>query len=206
MKNKIVSLSLFSFLIPVLAIAGVSSKELNYEVNGETFQGFIAIPEKAEVAVPGILVVHEWWGHNDYARSRAEDLAELGYVAFALDMYGEGKKADHPQEAGAFAQATTKNFQKAKDRFAKALELLKAMPEVDSEPVDPGDDKGPDNRCEPNAGQAAPSAIRHGVAESSVRIDVDLLDEMINLVGELVLVRNQVNRLSGIPRVGTRGS
>ena len=73
-----------------------------------------------------------------------------------------------------------------------------AMPEVDSETIDPCADEGPDSGCEPSVGQAAPSATRHGVAESSVRIDVDLLDEMINLVGELVLVRNQVNRLSGM--------
>ncbi|MCA1804860.1 MAG: dienelactone hydrolase family protein [Xanthomonadaceae bacterium] len=48
-----------------------------------------------------LLVVHEWWGHNDYARKRAEMLAELGYTALALDMYGDGKVADHPDDAEA---------------------------------------------------------------------------------------------------------
>ena len=47
--------------------------------------------------------MHEWWGLNDYARSRAKQLAELGYTALAVDMFGEGKVADHPKDAGAFS-------------------------------------------------------------------------------------------------------
>lgn len=61
--------------------------------------------------------MHEWWGHNDYARKRARMLAELGYIAFALDMYGDGKQANHPDDAGKFAMAVFSNIESAQSRF-----------------------------------------------------------------------------------------
>src|SRR5256886_12289938 len=71
--------------------------------HGETApQGFIASADAAPGKRPGVLVVHEWWGHNDHARNQARRLAEAGYVGFALDMYGKGKVTTHPQDAQAF--------------------------------------------------------------------------------------------------------
>ncbi len=61
--------------------------------------GYLAYDDAIEEKRPGIIVVHEWQGHNDYARMRARMLAELGYVALAIDMYGEGKVAGHPDDA-----------------------------------------------------------------------------------------------------------
>ncbi|HEX7027983.1 MAG TPA: SRPBCC family protein, partial [Gammaproteobacteria bacterium] len=76
----------------------VVTEEIDYAVDGKPFKGFLAYSRNAGKR-PGVLVVHEWWGHNDYVRDRARQLAELGYTAFALDMYGEGKTAGHPQQA-----------------------------------------------------------------------------------------------------------
>ncbi|MEL6660706.1 MAG: dienelactone hydrolase family protein [Bacteroidota bacterium] len=81
----------------------------------------------------GVLVVHEWWGHNDYARQRVDMLAEMGYVALAVDMYGDGQQADHPDDAGKFAMSVVRNFSTAEARFLAAIETLKANPQVDAE-------------------------------------------------------------------------
>lgn len=80
---------------------------------------------------PGVIVVHEWWGLNDYARSRARQLAELGYSAIAVDMYGSGKVAQHPDDAKAFMQAAFAESEKMNARFNAAKKLLADMESVD---------------------------------------------------------------------------
>jgi len=72
----------------------------------------------------GVIVIHEWWGLNDYARGRAKQLAELGYAAIAVDMYGNGKIADHPKEAQAFMMAAIAEPEKMNARFLGAKTLL----------------------------------------------------------------------------------
>src|SRR5262249_481990 len=97
----------------LLALAGVvaigapvraegKTRSLTYEYGGVNFKGHLAWDDAAKGKRPGVLVVHEWWGLNEYARKRAEQLAGLGYVAFACDMYGEGKHTEHPNEARDF--------------------------------------------------------------------------------------------------------
>ncbi|MBE7436816.1 MAG: dienelactone hydrolase family protein [Spirochaetales bacterium] len=107
----------------------------NYTSSGEQFQGYLAYPAnlKKNKKIPGILVIHEWWGHNEYVRHRARKLAELGYAALAIDMYGSGKLATHPAEARAFAQESLKSFPAAERRFRAALEELDRLPFVDPE-------------------------------------------------------------------------
>jgi len=74
----------------------------------------------------GVIVIHEWWGLNDYARGRARQLAEEGYAAIAVDMYGHGKVASHPEDATAFMQAALAEPEKMNARFnAAKAELLK---------------------------------------------------------------------------------
>ncbi|MFQ5584701.1 MAG: dienelactone hydrolase family protein, partial [Calditrichia bacterium] len=84
---------------------------------------------------PGILIVHEWWGHNEYARKRARMLAGLGYTAFALDMYGKGKQANHPDNAGKFATEVMQNMDMAKARFMAALDVLKSQDTTDPDKI-----------------------------------------------------------------------
>ena len=84
--------------------AEVQGKDVVYEAGGVQLKGYFAWDAAAAGRRPGVLVVHEWWGHNDYARGRARMLAGLGYVALAVDMYGDGKTAAHPEDAGAFSE------------------------------------------------------------------------------------------------------
>jgi dienelactone hydrolase len=84
---------------------------------------------------PGILVVHEWWGHNEYARNRARMLAELGYTALAVDMYGDGKEALHPEEAGKFSKEIMQDMELRQKRFMAALNLLRQHRTVDPEQI-----------------------------------------------------------------------
>ncbi len=105
--------------------AKVKGKNVDYKAKGVTFKGYLAYDDAVKEKRPGIIVVHEWWGHNAYARRRADMLAGLGYVALAVDMYGDGKQAAHPDDAGKFAGEVMKNMDVAKERFLAAEELLK---------------------------------------------------------------------------------
>lgn len=116
----------------VTSHAAVVGKPVEYSADGVTLKGYIAYDDKNTGKRPGILVVHEWWGHNEHARKRAEMLAGLGYVALAVDMYGDGKKADHPDDAGKFAGEVMSNLPAMKARFTAALDLLKKQESVDT--------------------------------------------------------------------------
>jgi len=109
----------------------IKGEDVEYRAGGEVMNGYVAHDAWTLGQRPGVLVVHEWWGHNDYARKRADMLAGLGYVAMALDMYGGGRKAGHPSDAGKFAGEVMKNFDTAVERFNAALEILKKRPDVD---------------------------------------------------------------------------
>jgi dienelactone hydrolase len=113
------------------ANAAVQTKQITYKHGDLNCQGFLAWNDEVKGPRPGVLVVHEWWGLNDYARHRAEELAKLGYVAFAADMYGEGKTAAHPKEAGEMAGKVRANVQDWRKRATEALEVLKAQPQCD---------------------------------------------------------------------------
>lgn len=118
-----------------LAGAAVVGKEVNYRAGGTTFQGYLARDDTIRGKRPGVLVVHEWWGHNAYARKRARMLAELGYVALAVDMYGEGKQAAHPEDASKFSSAVMKNLASAENRFLAAYRLLQQQPQIDPDRI-----------------------------------------------------------------------
>lgn len=111
--------------------AVIQTETVKYEVNGETFTGYMAYDDEADGKRPGVLVVHEWWGHNEFARKQAEKLAAEGYTAFALDMYGSGKLAEHPEDAQQFMKEATKDMDQVKARFMAAKELLQQHESVD---------------------------------------------------------------------------
>lgn len=121
---------LLVFTVFSLASCAGLREDVTYKVEGQDHKGYYAGPRGPGLK-PGIIVVHEWWGHNDYVRSRAEQLSKLGYHAFALDMYGDGKNTIHPKNAKAFAMQSMKNPALAKKRFMKALEVLKSKEGVD---------------------------------------------------------------------------
>lgn len=116
----------------------VETKEISYTTeDGTTMNGFMAIPAAAKMgeAVPGVLVVHEWWGHNEHARSKAVKLAEMGYAALAVDMYGDGTQAGHPEDAQKFAMSVMGNLETAQARFDKAYETLSQSEGVNADHI-----------------------------------------------------------------------
>jgi dienelactone hydrolase len=117
------------------AWAKIHSETVNYQLAGQAFQGYLSYDDAITGQRPGVLVVHEWWGNNAYAKKRADMLAELGYTAFALDMYGTGKLAKHPDDAQKFMQATLADIHVAETRFNEALRLIKQNPTVDPQKI-----------------------------------------------------------------------
>src|SRR4051794_20472583 len=113
------------------AEAAVKTETVEYKAGDTKFVGFLAYDDAATGKRPGVLVAPEWIGLNDYARSRARQLAELGYVALALDPYGGGKNASGPQEAAAWAGALKKTRKGLGARANPALKALKKRPAVD---------------------------------------------------------------------------
>jgi dienelactone hydrolase len=132
MRNFAVAVCL-SLALPVSALAAIQGKEVEYKADDVTMKGYLAYDDAVEGKRPGVLVVHEWWGHNEYARKRADMLAEMGYTALAVDMYGDGKTADHPKDAKAFSSAVFSDMDAAKARFNAALDTLTANETVDAE-------------------------------------------------------------------------
>ncbi|HUQ72853.1 MAG TPA: dienelactone hydrolase family protein [Planctomycetaceae bacterium] len=114
------------------AHAAVQTKTIKYKDGDTECIGFLAWDDAVEGKRPGVLVVHEWWGLNDYARNRAKDLAKLGYVAFAADMYGEGKTVEHPQDAGAMAAKVRMNVEAWRKRAQAGLAVLTSQPQCDA--------------------------------------------------------------------------
>ena len=132
MRRFIAVLLLSVGLVPV-AYAKVVGQALDYSYDGTTLKGYIAYDDSIEGKRPGVLVVHEWWGHNDYARKRADQLARMGYVALAVDMYGDGKLAEHPDDAKKFYSEVMGNMPLAKARFMAAMDALNSHKLMDHE-------------------------------------------------------------------------
>ena len=112
--------------------AAVVTKVVDYEFDGVKLKGFLAYDDSTQEKRPGVLVVHEWWGLNDYAKERCKKLAELGYVAFAVDMYGDGKTVTHPDDAGKMATMVRNNIDVWRGRATAGLKQLASQPQVDA--------------------------------------------------------------------------
>lgn len=109
----------------------LKEENVTYTSDSLTMNGYIVYDENKEGLRPGIIVVHEWWGLNDYSKMRARELAKLGYIAMAMDMYGNGKQADNPDDAMKLAGPFYQNPQMAKPRFDAALAKLKTYSQTD---------------------------------------------------------------------------
>ncbi len=113
----------------------IAAKEVTYSADGTTLKGFLAYDSSKTGKRPGVIVVHEWWGLTNYAKDRAKMLAKLGYVAFAVDMYGNGVTADNPKDAGNLAAAATHSMDTAMARFNAGVNILKEQPETDTSKI-----------------------------------------------------------------------
>jgi len=110
----------------------LKEETVSYTVDSLKMNSYIVYDENKQGPRPAILVVHEWWGLNDYAKRRARMLAELGYTAMAVDMYGNGKMGNDPQQAQALAMPFYYHPDMAKKHFDAALEQLKKNSSVDT--------------------------------------------------------------------------
>jgi dienelactone hydrolase len=110
----------------------INTSTVDYEHDGVALQGYLAVPEGAGKR-PGVLIIHEWWGHNEFAREQAERLAREGYVAFACDMYGTGVKAETAEAAGALAGQFYTDRDLFRARARAGLDTLAKQPGVDAD-------------------------------------------------------------------------
>lgn len=111
--------------------ARLVTQVVEYKQDGAVGQGCLAYDDAFPGRRPGVLVVHEWWGLNDFARQQVEKLAGLGYVAFAADMYGNGAVTKDPQEAAKLANALRGDKPRLRARAQAALQVLADHPKVD---------------------------------------------------------------------------
>jgi len=129
--------TLFFILLAVKANAAVHTQLVEYAQGDAVLEGYLAYDDAIKSVRPGVLVVHEWWGINEYARKRTEQLAQLGYVALAADIYGKGNRAKTPQEAmaltGRYLGGSDRNLVRA--RVNAGLDALKKNPLVDPKRV-----------------------------------------------------------------------
>ena len=118
---------------PVQSTAtNIEEEKTSYALNGQNYEAYVVYDKDKEGVRPGILVIPEWWGLNDYTRSRAKQLAELGYAAMALDVYGDGKIGNNPDEAQKLASPYYENPALAGEIVEAALKKFKSFPQVDS--------------------------------------------------------------------------
>ena len=133
MRNVIATAVIF--LAAGGAQAAVTTKVIEYDFDGVKLKGFLASDDATQEKRPGVLVVHEWWGLNEYAKDRCKKLAELGYVAFAPDMYGDGKTTEHPDDARKMSMMVRDNVKVWRGRAEAGLKRLKAQPNVDGDKI-----------------------------------------------------------------------
>lgn len=110
----------------------MKEESIQYQSGDITMNGYIVYDESQEGPRPAVFVIHEWWGMNEYAKSRARDLAKLGYVAMAIDLYGNGVTADNPKDADSLARPFYSDPALLQTRFDAAAAKLKTLPQVDA--------------------------------------------------------------------------
>jgi len=111
----------------------ILTNRIEYMVGDASHQGYLAYDDEVAEVRPGIVIVHEWWGLNDYIVRRAHMLAELGYVALAIDMYGDGRIAEDPTQAGELMNAVLNDMDRGTAALRAGYELLLDQPGVDPE-------------------------------------------------------------------------
>ena len=110
----------------------VIEEAITYAADDIVFHGYVAFDHNQQGKRPAVLVVHEWWGLNDYIRGRVKQLADMGYVAMAVDMFGDGKNASNPQEAQQLAGPFYQDPSLTRSRLQAALNRLKQYEQVDT--------------------------------------------------------------------------
>jgi dienelactone hydrolase len=118
---------LLSLLASPVLLGAIKTERVEYRDGDTVLEGFVAYDDARAGKRPGILVVHQWMGLTDYEKKRCEMLAELGYVAFAADIYGKGVRPANPGEAGGFAGKYKGDRPLLRRRVNAGLEKLKTL-------------------------------------------------------------------------------
>ncbi len=124
-------------IVPFLSVtvgAEIITKEVTYTLNNINFKGFLAYDNAVKGKRPGVLVAHEWWGLNDFTKTQVKDLAGMGYSAFAVDMYGEGKKTIDPKIAAKMA-GEVRGTPLMRERIQAGLKALLSQEAVDPQRI-----------------------------------------------------------------------
>jgi dienelactone hydrolase len=111
----------------------ILTSKIDYQVGDKSHQAYLAYDESINAPAPGVIIVHEWWGVNNYIIARTHQIAELGYVALAIDMYGDGSIAANTDEAGSLMTAVLDNMDKGTAALRAAYQLLLDQALVDQE-------------------------------------------------------------------------
>ena len=117
------------------ADAAIKEEPITYKDGDTTMKGFVVYDDASKAKRPGVLVVHEWWGITKHVHDEARKLAGQGYTAFIVDMYGDGKTADNPKDAGALSGAVRKNPAAMQSRFDAAKATLSKHATVDAKKI-----------------------------------------------------------------------
>lgn len=113
----------------------IMTNRIEYQVGDVGHQGYLAYDNEISATRPGVLIVHEWWGLNDYLVRRAHMLAELGFVALAIDMYGGGRVAETPDEAASLMNGVLNDMENGTAALKAGYQLLQNQIGVDAERI-----------------------------------------------------------------------
>lgn len=131
MTHDKVALFALLLILSCSSAAAIKTEVIRYQDGEVSLQGYLAWDDAIEGRRPGVIVVHEWWGLNDYARRRTEQLAGLGYVAFAVDMYGSEKATEHGEQAKEWMSQITANVDRWQKRARLGIDILRKQNRVD---------------------------------------------------------------------------
>src|SRR5262245_7844254 len=131
---RITAFVLATVWLSITALAEIKGKDLDYKHGDVALRGYLAYDEKVKEPRPGVILVHEWWGLTEHIKAMTRELAEMGYVAFALDMYGAGVVTDKADEAGKLAGAF-KDDKLRRERAKAGYDTLLATNLVDKSRV-----------------------------------------------------------------------
>lgn len=115
--------------------SNLHTETVSIDADGTELECYLAYDEGTDGARPGVMVVHEWWGLNDYVRRRANMLAGLGYTALAVDMFGGGRVAADADEAGQLMNGVLGDMGQVQSRMSAALDYLRNQPMVDGDRI-----------------------------------------------------------------------
>lgn len=132
MRSFLFSFVFLSLLFPSVSQAAIHTETIEYKQGDTVLEGYLAYDDAVSAKRPGVLIVHEWTGLGDYVKKRAGQLAELGYVAFAADIYGKGIHPQAPEEAGKQASIYKNDRALMRSRVNAGLDVLKKQPQTET--------------------------------------------------------------------------